>query len=276
MPQETHNLTFGAFQVPITTAHNGEGPLALVIPAMGVPADRYRLLLEELQRLGYSTAITELPGTGESLPRPNRHADYGYNDLVFSFIPQLLALLEKSFPGGPALILGHSIGGQTSTLAARAGLTGNARVVTIASGHVDHRSWHGLRRYALLAFAAIASITSSLLGYFPGARMGFGWREARRLMKDWASSIFSGRFAPEKSFGDRQQAKHPTLHIALAGDPFAPMPAARKLAAIVGGETQEMSATYPKGNPHLSWIKNPRPIIAVVDSWLARQPATSP
>ncbi|WP_444920799.1 alpha/beta fold hydrolase [Microbulbifer sp. CnH-101-G] len=275
MPQETHNLTFGAFQVPVTTVRNGEGPLALVIPAMGVPANRYQLLLQELQRLGYSTAITELPGTGDSLPRPNRDADYGYDDLVFAFIPQLLALLEESFPGGPALILGHSIGGQTSTLAARAGLTGNARVVTIASGHVDHRSWSGLHRYAILLFASIVSVTSSLLGYFPGARMGFGWREARKLMKDWARSIFSGRFAPEKHFGEYKPSGQPTLHIALGGDPFAPVKAARKLAAIVDGETREMAATYPKGNPHLSWIKNPRPIIAEVDSWLTQQPTGS-
>ncbi|USD21853.1 alpha/beta fold hydrolase [Microbulbifer variabilis] len=275
MPQETHNLSFGAFQVPVTTVRNGEGPLVLVIPAMGVPANRYHLLLQELQRLGYSTAITELPGTGESLPRPNRNADYGYDDLVFAFIPQLLALLEESFPAGPALILGHSIGGQTSTLAARAGLTGNARVVTIASGHVDHRSWSGLHRYAILLFASIVSVTSSLLGYFPGARMGFGWHEARKLMKDWARSIFSGRFAPEKRFGKHKPNSQPTLHIALAGDPFAPVRAARKLAAIVDGETREMAATYPKGNPHLSWIKNPRPIIAEVDNWLTQHPASS-
>ncbi|GAB2893973.1 alpha/beta fold hydrolase [Microbulbifer echini] len=275
MPQEIHNLTFGAFQVPVATFHNGESPLVLVIPAMGVPANRYRLLLEELQRLGYSTAITELPGTGDSLPKPSRSADYGYDDLVFTFIPQLLKLLEQSFPAGPALILGHSIGGQTSTLAARAGLTGNAKVVTIASGHVDHRSWHGLQRYALLTFAAIASATSSVLGYFPGARMGFGWREARKLMQDWASAIFSGHFSPEKQFIERKASDQPTLHIALAGDPFAPLEAARRLAAIMDGETREMAATHPIGNPHLSWIKNPRPIVAEVDSWLTQQPAIS-
>ncbi|WP_444895409.1 alpha/beta fold hydrolase [Microbulbifer sp. EKSA008] len=273
MPQQTHQLEFGAFQVPVTTVHNGEGPLVLVLPAMGVPANRYRLLLEELQKLGYNTAISELPGTGESLPRPHRNADYGYNDLVFSFIPQLIQLLEQQFPQGPALILGHSIGGQTSTLAARAGLTGNAKVVSIASGHVDHRSWSGLHKYAILLFASIASVTSSLLGYFPGARMGFGWREARRLMKDWARSIFSGRFAPEDRFGQMEKTSQPTLHIALDGDPFAPIQAARKLAAIVGGETREMKPTYPKGNPHLSWIKNPAPVVEAVQQWLHKDPA---
>ncbi|MFA0811444.1 alpha/beta fold hydrolase [Microbulbifer epialgicus] len=276
MHQEILDLDFGAFQVPVTTVRNASGPLALVVPAMGIPANRYRRLLEELQQLGYSTAITELPGTGESLPRPSRNADYGYNDLVFSFFPQLLALLEKPFPGGPALILGHSIGGQASTLAARAGLTGNAKVVTIAAGHVDYRSWQGRQRYALLALAAVASVTSSLLGYFPGARVGFGWREARRLMKDWSSAIFNGRFAPEKTFGERQPTKQPSLHIALTGDPFAPVQATRKLASIVGGETRELTTGHLKGNPHLSWIKNPRPIIATVDSWMNQPPVASP
>ncbi|MFS1524064.1 alpha/beta fold hydrolase [Microbulbifer sp. 2304DJ12-6] len=276
MPQEIHALAFGPFRVPVTITRNGaESPLALVIPAMGVPANRYRLLQKELQCLGYSTAITELPGTGESRPRPHRGADYGYNALVFAFIPQLLQLLEQQYTKGPALILGHSIGGQTGTLAARAGLTGDARVVSIASGHIHHRCWRGPQRYALLAFAPIASLTASLLGYFPGTHMGFGWREARGLMKDWARAIYTGRFAPEKCFGARRQTAQPTLHIALAGDTFAPVQAARKLAAIVGGETREMAATYPSGNPHLSWIKNPRPVVAAVDQWLARQSVSS-
>ncbi|WP_323845831.1 alpha/beta fold hydrolase [Microbulbifer magnicolonia] len=267
---QLHQLAFGAFQVPVSvTQSGGDAPLALVIPALGVPAAKYRQLLAELRARGYHTAITELPGTGTSQPRPHRGADYDYGDLVFTFIPALLRLLERDFPGGPALILGHSIGGQTATLAAKAGLTGSARVVSVASGHIHFRCWDGAQRLYLLAMATLAGTIANLLGYFPGARLGFGGREARGIMNDWSRAIVSGRFPPERRIGPERQTRQPTLHIALSGDPFAPLKAARRLAAIPGGETREVPATYPKGNPHLSWIKNPGPVLDTVENWLS-------
>ncbi|SEA43478.1 alpha/beta fold hydrolase [Microbulbifer marinus] len=269
MHQRTLSLKFGPFQVPVSVSHlNGDGPLALILPALGVPAAKYALLQQELHERGYHTAVTELPGTGGSHPRPHRGADYGYSDLVLTFIPQLLRLLQQQFGRGPALILGHSIGGQTATLAARAGLTGDARIVSVAAGHIHYRCWRGAQRLQLLGAAALAGIVANLLGYFPGARLGFGGREARGLMTDWSRSIFSGQFAPEKRFSTAPQGAQPTLHIALHGDPFAPLQATRRLAAITGGEARQLPATYPKGNPHLSWIKNPGPVAAAVDEWL--------
>jgi hypothetical protein len=44
--------------------------------------------------------------------------------------------------------------------------------------------------------------------------------------------------------------------------------AARKLAAMLGGEVRELEPTYHKGNPHMSWIKNPRPVVAEINQWL--------
>lgn len=269
MHQRTHTLKFGPFQVPVSiNRHQHDGPVALILPALGVPAAKYELLLQALHERGYHTAVTELPGTGESRPRPHRGADYDYSDLVFTFIPQLLRLLERQFPGGQVLILGHSIGGQVATLAARAGLTGAARVVSVASGHIHYRCWQGRQQLSLLWAAAMAGVLANLLGYFPGARLGFGGREARGLMTDWSRSIFSGRFVAEKRMTREWQSAHPTLHIALDGDPFAPLRATQKLAAITAGEARQMPAPHPKGNPHLSWIKCPLPVVAAVEQWL--------
>ncbi|SHF76381.1 Alpha/beta hydrolase family protein [Microbulbifer donghaiensis] len=277
MQQQIHTLKFGPFLVPVTVSRRaGDGPLALVLPALGVPAVKYERLRQVLHDRGYHTAVAELPGTGDSRPRPHRGADYDYSDLVFTFIPQLLRLLERQFPAGPELILGHSIGGQAATLAARAGLTGAARVVSVASGHIHYRCWQGTQRLSLLWAAAMAGLLANLLGYFPGARLGFGGREARGLMTDWSRSILSGRFAPEKRMAPAWQGPQPTLHIALAGDPFAPLKATQRLAAITGGEARQMPAPHPQGNPHLSWIKSPQPIVAAVEQWLQQDRTPAP
>ncbi|WGL15064.1 alpha/beta fold hydrolase [Microbulbifer bruguierae] len=262
---QVHNLQLRNFHIPLTLHRlPGEHPVALILPALGVPAVKYSLLMESLAARGYHSAICELPGTGESHPQPGRAADYGYNDLVFEWIPLALAALRGEFGKDPVLVLGHSIGGQTATLAARAGLTGNAQVVSVAAGHLDSRSWRGLKRAAVVGAAVAAHASTRLLGYFPGKQLRFGGREASTLMRDWGNGIIRGRFTPESRIPQAAALQHQPLHLCIERDPFAPLNATRRLAALVGGEVRLIPATYHKGNPHLSWIRNPDPVLEIV------------
>ncbi|WOX07109.1 alpha/beta fold hydrolase [Microbulbifer pacificus] len=264
-----HNLQLGEFRIPLTMRRlAGDRPLALVLPALGVPASKYHQLLNSLTARGYHTAICELPGTGESRPQPSRAADYGYNDLVFAWIPLALEAVREVFGKNPELMLGHSIGGQTLTLAARAGLTGNAQVVSVAAGHLDSRSWRGLKRASVLGAAVAAHLSTRLLGYFPGQQLRFGGREASTLMRDWGNGIIRGRFTPEARLPSAVALPRQPLHLCIERDPFAPLNATRRLADLAGGAVRQIPATYHKGNPHLSWIKNPAPVLDIVQSWM--------
>ncbi|GAB2511172.1 hypothetical protein GCM10008940_11740 [Microbulbifer agarilyticus] len=268
----TINLPFHGFNVPLTLCsppNQSHGrPLVLVAPALGVPAIKYQQLLTTLGERGYQTAIYEMPGTGKSTPHPRRGNDYGYSDLVFELIPEVLQALKSTLGHGPALMLGHSIGGQTMTLAARAGLTGDARVVSVAAGHLDCRSWRGPTRLAIMGAALAAHTSTRLLGYFPGRQMRFGGREAATLMRDWGNGILRGRFAPEARIPKQAALGHRPLHLCIKGDPFAPVGATRRLAALVQGEVREVAPTFPHGNPHLSWIKNPAPMVEIIEQWI--------
>ncbi|MFV8783370.1 alpha/beta fold hydrolase [Microbulbifer sp. SA54] len=267
--QHIRALQLGRFHIPLTVHRlPGDHPLALVLPALGVPASKYRLLLATLAERGYHTAIAELPGTGDSHPQPGRQADYGYSDLVFEWIPLLLRALRTEFGGEPSLILGHSIGGQTVTLAARAGLTGNAHVVSVAAGHLDSRSWRGFKRAAVIGAALAALASTRVLGYFPGKQLRFGGREAATLMRDWGKGIIRGRFVPETHIPRAAVLPRRSLHLCIDGDPFAPRNATQRLAELVSGEVRRIPPTYHKGNPHLSWIKNPAPVLDIVETWM--------
>ncbi|WP_237064176.1 MULTISPECIES: alpha/beta fold hydrolase [Microbulbifer] len=261
--QEILDHQFGPFRVPVMLRRpRGDAPLLLVLPALGVPASRYQRLQESLAEAGYSSAVTELPGTGTSRPRPSRRSDFGYNDLVHGFLPSLLERL-----GLPTAVLGHSIGGQVATLAAREGLTGQARIVTVAAGHLHFRCWQGSMRMKVLALAGLAWGSGHLLGYFPGRVLGFGGREARGVMADWAASVFSGRFAPERRQTGENRAG-PSLHLAISGDDFAPPAATARLASLLGGEVRHLDLPLTGGNPHLSWLRAPDAIVAELQRWL--------
>ena len=267
-------LQFMGFQVPLTIQpHPGRGPLALVLPALGVPAAKYARLLSVLEERGYHTAICEMPGTGESRPKPARGVDYGYSDLVFDWIPLVLQTLQRETGQKPALLLGHSIGGQIATLAARAGLTGDSGLASVAAGHLDSRSWRGLKRAAVVGAALTALTSTRILGYFPGSQLRFGGREAATLMRDWGNGIIRGRFTPEYRIDTLSTTSKPlapgrSLHLSITGDPFAPVNATRRLAGLVGGEVREIAPSYEKGNPHLSWIRNPTPVVDEILSWV--------
>src|SRR5690606_25330474 len=58
------------------------GTLALLWPAMGVPAGYYRPFATALGRAGVAVVVAHLRGTGASTPRPSRRSRYGYADLV--------------------------------------------------------------------------------------------------------------------------------------------------------------------------------------------------
>lgn len=287
-------LQFMGFQVPLTIQpHATRGPMALVLPALGVPASKYSQLLTTLGERGYHTAICEMPGTGESHPKPARGVDYGYSDLVFDWIPLVLQTLQQETGQRPKLILGHSIGGQVATLATRAGLTGDSHVVSVASGHLDSRSWRGLKRAAVVGAALTALTSTRILGYFPGSQLRFGGREAATLMRDWGNGIIRGRFTPEYRIdalashsANNSANKSATtaapfepgqsLHLSINGDPFAPINATRRLAELVAGEVREIAPSFGKGNPHLSWIRNPGPVVEEIVHWIECEKATAP
>ncbi|WP_237059246.1 alpha/beta fold hydrolase [Microbulbifer sediminum] len=260
---ETLDHQFGPFRVPVSLCRPApDAPMLLVLPALGVPASRYQRLQDRLAAAGYGSAVTELPGTGASLPRPSRRADLGYSDLVHRFLP---SLLERLAP--PAAIVGHSIGGQVATLAAREGLTGEARIVTVAAGHLHYRCWRGNMRLKVLGLAGLAWCSGHLLGYFPGRALGFGGREARGVMADWATSVLSGHFPPEARPSVRS-GRGPSLHLGISGDEFAPPAATARLASLLGGEVQHVELPRSAGNPHLNWLREPEAIVAALQRWL--------
>jgi pimeloyl-ACP methyl ester carboxylesterase len=87
----------------------GEGPLVVLVPGMGDLRGGYRFLAPALVEAGYRVACTDLRGHGES------DVTFGsYGDLESA--EDVLALIEEL--GGPAIIVGNSMGAAAAALAA--------------------------------------------------------------------------------------------------------------------------------------------------------------
>jgi predicted alpha/beta hydrolase len=241
--------------------------LVVLLPAMGVPAAFYEPFALELNRREFDALLVEIPGNGESRPRPSRRLDYGYRELLESYLPGLLESNAGQSRGRPRVLLGHSLGAQVGALAVATGSVRVDALVTVAGGHIHFRNWRGASAVKVWFGAHLFSALAAIFGHLPGQHLGFGGPQAPGLIRDWSQIILSGRFShivePSEMAGSA-----PMLSIGIAGDDFAPQKSVAALAALMGGDVSILPKDW-KGNPHSSWARCPAETVQAVVGWLA-------
>lgn len=271
-----------AFELLMVVPPGGDGRAVYWMPAMGVPARAYLPLAQTLAGLGVSVALHEWRGIGSSDQRASRERDWGYRTLLQDDIPRGMAVARAQNPGAAWMLGGHSLGGQLAALYAALDPEAVSALLLVASGAPYWRQFpRAWRRLLWLAYA-VAPWLARLLGHFPGSRLGFGGREARQLIGDWAFSGRSGRYAIESMQVELElglAGLHcPVLALRMQDDRFGPEDALRYL---LGKMPQAPSETFALDAArlgcradHFSWMRTPRAVAAMLDQrtrWLVTQ-----
>lgn len=273
---EAFPFAAGTFDCPVTI-HPGQpgAPALVLLPAMGVTARKYEGLAQALVAAGCNVLVADWPGQGTSLPRPDRRHDYGYRELVEDFVPNLLAMAGRHFPGSRQVLLGHSLGGHVAALYAAANPDAEVTVIGVACGNIHYRHWHGRKRLMTPMVALSFNLITALLGYLPGPRIGFGGYEARSLIRQWGRVAFSGNFThvglPLVAPGD---VRVPSLFINIEGDNFSPEASTLGLAALIQAPARVKrlpSPRPPHENPHSAWLRAPGSVAEFVLGWLVER-----
>ena len=267
-------VDFPPFTIPAEWfATPGPRATIIVLPAMGTPAHRYRVLAEALQSRAFDVLLPELPGTGGSEPKPSWTVDYGYGDLVGRYLPGLVDAARERTPEAPVLALGHSLGGQVAVLGAVQGRADLEAVVTVASGHIHYRHWEGAGAAKVRFAAYLFPFLARVFGHLPGRRLGFGGAQARTLIGEWSRTIRTGRF-PDVAESSPSSAC-PALSIGYEGDFLAPMRSVAGLAGLLDGATLKLPVNWP-GPPHSAWTRYPGSTVKAIDSWLVDREVVAP
>lgn len=240
--------------------------MAIVVPAMGTTASFYQPFAEALTKRGFTVHSPELPGTGASRPRPSWKINYGYRDLVETYLPEIVDSAKQAANGAPVILIGHSLGSQIGTLAVASGTINIDALVTIAGGNVHYRNWDGAGAVKLLFASALFSSLTRLFGYLPGQYVGFGGPQARTLIREWSKIIRTGSFSHLVDVS-AYSGGTPMLAIGIDGDTFAPERSVSTLAEILGGDVEIMPKSW-KGSPHSSWARTPGEIVSRIVEWL--------
>jgi len=171
----------------------------LWLPALGVAARHYLPFADALAARGVAVFVHEWRGNGSSSLRASRAVDWGYREVLLDDLPASEAAAAAALPGVPRAIGGHSLGGQLACvrlgLMALRGQAIPEALWLVASGAPYWRAWPMPRRIGLSWVYRFLPWLAQVNGTLPGRRVGFGGNEARSLIRDWARTGLSGRYA---------------------------------------------------------------------------------
>lgn len=244
----------------------------ILLPAMGVPARFYAPLLREW--LDGDTAVIQADFiTSRLRPEPGPHkGPNGYAALVEGCVQRIFETIDGGFPEASPVLVGHSLGGQV-------GLIGAGRyapeipVVLAASGTADHKAFPARQRWEGLAGTVAIGLVSRAMGYWPGAKAGFGGNQPAALMLDWARACRTGRFGARTGSFDYEPAlgnyRGEVLAITMEGDTLAPQSATEALLAKTSAARVTRRVYSPaRGNarpgPHFTWVADKPGIAGLV------------
>lgn len=251
-------------------------PGLLWLPALGVPASKYDAFGQSLAEQGVHCAVHEWRGNDSSSLRARRGRDWGYRELLQQDLPASRAALgEGAWHYG-----GHSLGGQFATMAAARDPGACRGLVLLATGVPDARTFRGRQRLGIALFAHALPVLTRLVGYYPGQALRFAGREAGQLMRDWAATVRTGRYA---DYGDGEPMEAmlsrlalPSLGLRLGADWLVPAASLQALVAKRGGGVHEdefFDATRLGTTPdHFRWMRQPAAPAAAIVRWMRLNP----
>jgi predicted alpha/beta hydrolase len=246
----------------------------VIWPAMGVPARYYRPFARELGAAGLAAVVADLRGTGSSTPPPSRRSRYGLADLVGD-VEAVQAALTPRLEGRTVLLLGHSLGGQAAVLhLALADESMVSGLVLVAVGLPYFRAYPTRQGAAVLPYTQSIAAVAEVLGVWPG--WGFGGRQARGVIRDWAYTARRGRY-PRLDGSDPEAAlrslRTPVLAVSVEHDQYTPASTVDYLVAKLAAAPviRERYTAAQAGGPldHFGWVRAGRPLAARVAAFAA-------
>ncbi|MCM2310943.1 MAG: alpha/beta fold hydrolase [Steroidobacteraceae bacterium] len=280
-PQELTVRASDGYEVPLEVFESPT-PKArlLLLPALGIQARLYRRLGALLADSGISVMALEQRGHGRSALRPARDCDFGFREWLQADIPAALDWLHARVPRAPVFLAGHSLGGHLALMARALYPQRVSGVVLLTTATPYHGCYHGVTRLQVWFLIAVVPLLTAVLGYYPGHRLGFGGREARRLMADWLVMARENRYSArglesEEIEGRVQSSDGPVLSIHCDRDDLAPLSAidgvTRRLKGSVVDRFEISSDALGSRADHLSWARQPAIAAGAIERWISAQ-----
>lgn len=275
--------TMRALELPVAAADGHgwvmparipEAPTAAVLwlPALGVAAKHYLPFAEAVAARGVACFLHEWRGGGSSALRAGRECDWGYRELLTLDLPASEAAVEHALPGVGRILGGHSLGGQLACCRLALAQDAARELWLVASGAPYWRAFPPRTRWWLPMVYRFLPWLADRAGALPGRRIRFGGQEARGVMRDWARTALSGRYAARGIATDLEaalrQVQLDARAVVLADDWLAPESSLRfllsKMPAIEPHIVRFDAAGLGASPDHFAWLGQPEAVAAAL------------
>jgi len=254
----------------VVEVYGDSGPSVLFLPGLGIPIAYYAPFLTDWAERGFTIYALELRGMPQSSTADIRAHDFGYAHALDLDIP---AVLSQTPIAQPAILAGHSLGGQLALLFAARTPRAVSKVAAIASGS-SHHSTLPTPRLRLRRRTQVGTIglLARTLGYHAGDKLGFGGRQPRTMIEDWAHEARTGAYRLAGSTVDDElglaSVTQPVLMLTLEGDRMITPAAAQHLGQRAAAA--DLTVMHLVGYfDHFRWArKQPAVVAAAVSGWL--------
>lgn len=244
----------------------------LWLPALGVAARHYLPLAEAVAARGIACFVHEWRGGGSSTLRAGRDRDWGYRELLARDLPASEAAIARALPGTARILGGHSLGGQLSCCRLALAPDAARTLWLVASGAPYWRAFPPRTRWWLPIAYRFLPWLADRAGALPGRRIGFGGQEARGVMRDWARTALSGRYAARGIDADLEAAlrhvRAPVRAVLLTDDWLAPESSLRFLLSKMPGVEPRVvgldAARLGTDPDHFAWLGKPEAVAAAL------------
>lgn len=265
--------------ISVHLAAAAKSPVMLFLPAMGVRIGFYKKFCVLMAQAGVHMVAAELRSTTCVVEnQPSGKNNYGYKEYVEEDLPIIEHFVRERFPDSHLILSGHSLGGQLACLYAPRALQPPSGVCVIAGGNLGYQGWSGLGKIKILLSTQSFALISHLWGYFPGERIGFGGRQAKNIILDWARTARTGNYKLMNSDFDYDAAMggigSPILGLGIEHDSFAPPGSTANLVKKFRQSQQTLltipsvSFSSPRFANHFNWTKEPEPIVRALRGWI--------
>ena len=259
---------------PAVNVADGPKTTILILPALGVSARHYRALADALATCGFDIMRVDWRATGGSTLTVSPFTpDFGYTELLCADFPAWIGYAKQWRGDQPVVLFGHSLGAQLSAVYVGRHPDQAAGLVIVAAGTVHWRTWPD--PWTLLAQTQLVALVASALRYWPGRKLGFGGRQPRGLIRDWARSARTGRYplpSGEDAGATMGAYRGPVLVIRISDDDYAPESAVADLVDRLSGAEQTRLVFAPadfgaEQVGHFGWSKRSTPVVDAVARW---------
>jgi predicted alpha/beta hydrolase len=264
-----------ALELPVAAAdgHRWAPTAALLwLPALGVAAKHYLAFAEAMASRGVACFVHEWRGAGTSTLRARHDCDWGYRELLALDLPASEAAVGHALHGIARIHGGHSLGGQLACCRVALAPDAAQALWLVASGAPYWRAFPRRNRWWLPMAYRFLPWLADRAGALPGRSIGFGGQEARGVMRDWARTALSGRYAARGVGTDLEAAlaevRVDVGAVVLARDWLAPEPSLRYLLSKMPASNARIvhldAADLGTRPDHFAWLARPEAVASAL------------